>query len=363
MVADHIGPMKKEFKITSGPMYEIHCQEYRDEHGCEPPDDYALCISTSEMRSFMQNDEDTYATVIGQVVRVEDALVDCQPMKLITMRPIVDNDNVQLQVFASPEVLGNFTPEEGNTITVAGYVYASADELLADVPSWQDSPALGEILQERDNSHNAHIEYEHLNRYSMGHAVAAAAFAGAGWQVQETNPNLIFSRNAPLHAIAQDGSEVIICVDTVVNGKINSFPYSEVDNLTDTIKNTFGENYACCHCTVHLDYNVAAERYAISMETTPDFPGVKNTLLFAACPFQESILSLETGKEPTQKQLRPTVLDERMIAGLFRNAMAHGNWAALSEWIREEADYTSESTQNTYHYGKVSILRYLSERV
>ena len=363
MVADHIGPMKKEFKITSGPMYEIHCQEYRDEHGCEPPDDYALCISTSEMRSFMQNDEDTYATVIGQVVRVEDALVDCQPMKLITMRPIVDNDNVQLQVFASPEVLGNFTPEEGDTITVAGYVYASADELLADVPSWQDSPALGEILQEQDNSHNAHIEYEHLSRYSMGHAVAAAAFAGAGWQVQETNPNRIFSRNAPLHAIAQDGSAVIICVDTVVNGQINSFPYSEIDNLPDTIKNTFGEDYACCHCTVHLDYNVAAERYAISMETTPDFPGVKNTLIFAACPFQESILSLETGKAPTKKQLRPPVLDDRMLSGLFRDAMAHGNWAAFSEWIREEADYTSESTRDTYHFGKVSILRYLSERV
>ena len=363
MIAENISSMQKEFTITSGPMYEIECQRYREEHGCEPPTDYACRITTSGMRSFIQKNGDSYATVVGEVTSIEPTLVDCQPMTVITIRPIVDNDDVNLQVFVSPEVMKTFVPKVGDTVATAGYVYASADELLVDSPSWQDSPELGKVLQERDNSHNAHIEYEHLSRYSMGHAVAAAAFAGAGWQVQETNPNRIFSRNAPLLAIAQDGSEVIICVDTVVNGQINSFPYSEVDNLTDTIKNTFGENYACCHCTVHLDYNVAAERYAISMETTPDFPGVKNTLIFAACPFQESILSLETGKEPTKKALRPTVLDERMITGLFRDALAHGNWAALSEWIREEADFTSDYAQRVYHFGKLSFLRYLIERV
>lgn len=363
MIAENISSMQKEFSISSGPMYEIDCQRYREEHGCEPPPDYACRITTAGMRSFMQEKGDSYATVVGPVTAIEHTLVDCQPMVVLTLRPIVDNDNVHLQVFVSPEVMKTFAPSIGDTVATAGYVYASADELLADVPSWQDSPELAEIMQQRDNSHNAHVEYEHLSRYSMGHAVAAAAFAGGGWQVQETDTNHIFTRNAPLHAIAQDGSEVIICVDTIVNGQINSFPYSEIDNLPEAIKNAYGENAACCHCTVHLDYNAAAERYSVSMETTPDFPGVKNTLLFAACPFQESILSLQTGKEPTRKQVRPTVLDERMITGLFRDAMAHGNWAALSEWIREEADFASESTQNTYHFGKVSILRYLSERV
>ena len=363
MVAEHIGPMQREFTFTSGPMYEIHCQQYRDEHGCEPPADYAVHLSTSGMRSFMQSDGDTYATVIGQVVSIEDSEVDCHPMQLITIHPIVDNDDVQLQVFASPEVLGDFRPAVGDTITAAGFVYASAHELLADVPSWQDSPELGEIMQERDNSHRAHAAYERLSRYSMGHAVAAAAFAGGGWQVQEPDTDCIFTRNTPLRATAQDGSEVIICVDTTINGHLCSNAYSEIGNLDKAIKEAYGENTAYCHCVVQLNYNAAAERYAISMETTPAFPGVQNTLIYAACPFRESILSFENGNKPGQKQLRPTVLDECKMAELFRNAMAHGNWAPLAEWIREEADYTSESVRDTYHYGKLAFLRYMSERV
>lgn len=362
LVAENISPMQEEIRITSGPMFEMHCEDYRREHGCEPPEDYAFCLSMARMRSFMQDEGDTYATVIGQVVSISSDMVDGQPMNIYTICPMVDNDAVQLQVFVSPEIQGDLQPKEGDTIHASGYVYASAHELLVDAPSWQDSPEVGELQQERDNSLNSHRQYERLSRYSMGHAVAAAAFAGGGWQVEECNPHDIFSRNAPIRVVAQDGSEAMVCVDTVVNGQQPAFSYRELSDLPERIRERYGEDVACYLCTVKLDYNTAAERYAISMEMEPPCPGVENTLIYAAIPFRETTLSLNDGAPPTEKRLRPEQLNENMVAGLFRDAMAEGKWADFAEWMREEADFESATLQAQYS-GKLSALRYLSERV
>ncbi|MBQ7022829.1 MAG: hypothetical protein IJN29_04565 [Akkermansia sp.] len=361
-VAEHIGPMKHEFSITSGPVFEIHCEEYRKEHGCEPPEGYAFRISTEGMRSFMQDEGDTYATVIGQVVSREASEVDGQPMTIITLRPMVDNDDVQLQVFVSPEVQGEYTPAEGDTVRASGYIYASAHELLVDVPSWQDSPEVGELIQERENSGNAHREYERLSRYSMGHAVAAAAFADGGWEILTYNTDELFSRHHPLMVKAQDGSIAVVCVDNVVNGQPTEPGYGELADLPDTIRKTYGEECVCYHCTVKLDYNTAAERYAISMEMVPECPGVENHLLYTAVPFRETMLCLDNGKPASNKRLRPAQLDEAMVATLFRDALAEGKWAAFAEWVREEACFESETCHIT-RSGKLSLLRYMSERV
>ncbi len=361
-VAEHIGPMKHEFSITSGPVFEIHCEEYRKEHGCEPPEGYAFRISTEGMRSFMQDEGDTYATVIGQVVSREASEVDGQPMSIITIRPMVDNDDVLLQVFVSPEVQGEYTPAEGDTVRASGYIYASAHELLADVPSWQDSPEVGELIQERENSGNAHREYERLSRYSMGHAVAAAAFAGGGWDILANNTDEIFSRNHPLMVKAQDGSIAVVCVDNVVNGQPTEPGYCELADLPDTIRKTYGEECICYRCTVKLDYNTAAERYAISMEMEPECPGVENHLLYTAIPFRETMLCLDNGKPAIDKRLRPAQLDEAMVAALFRDALAEGKWAAFAEWVREEAGFESKTCHIT-RSGKLSLLRYMSERI
>lgn len=364
LIAENIDPMKKEFAITSGPMYELECREYREEHGCEPPADYAVRISTAAMRTFMQEKGDSYATVIGQVTAIEQTLVDCQPMTCITIKPMVDNDDVNLQVFVSREVMGKYTPTIGETVTTAGYVYAAADELLVDSPSWQDSPDVGEKLQEHDNDVASVQTYHYFSRYSMGHAVAASAFVKAGWEIAPCDMNEIYTRNKPLFATSQKGEITAICVDTIINGQENTLTYDEhLENLRQGAKNNFGEDVNCCHCIVRLDYRDKMERFSVKLEMEPEFPGVKNTLIFAANPNHDSVLSIEEGKEPQKKKTRPDTLDESMAAKLFMEAMAHGKWAALAEWISEDADFETETAAAGSHRGKLSILRYFGERI
>lgn len=363
LVAEHIHPMESEFSITSGPLYEMHCQEYREEHGCEPPADFAMHLSTSGMRACMQEDDDTYCTATGQVLSVAPETVDNQPMLILTLRPMVDNDDVQLQVFVSPEVLGDYTPQEGDTVCAAGYLYASADSLLLDAPSWQDSVEVGELMQERELEAQAHHVYNELSRYSMGHAVAAAAFVRAGWELSSCDTNRMYDRNHPLWVTAQDGSKAIVCVDVVVNGHASPAPYSDVEDIQPTVRQVYGKDVACYCCTVTLDYKDATERYAISMTVEPECPGVHNTLIFAACAFQETILSFDDDGPAQQKRLRPERLDEAMAASLFREAMATGKWAAFAEWMREELEYASESVNGCRFVGKLAFLRYICERI
>lgn len=363
MVAEHLHPMEREFSITSGPLYEIHCREYREEHGCEPPADFAMRLSTSGMRSCMQEDDDTYCSATGQVLSVTLETVDNQPMLILTLRPVADNDDVQLQVFVSPEVLDDYAPQAGDTVCAAGYLYAAADSLLQDAPSWQDSVEVGELMQERELEAQAHHVYNELSRYSMGHAVAAAAFVRAGWELTSCDKNWMYDRNHPLWVTAQDGSKAVVCVDVVVNGHASQAPYSDVEDIHNTVKQAYGEDVACYCCTVTLDYHDEMERYAISMHVEPECPGVCNTLIYAACAFQETILSFDDDGPAQQQRLRPEHLDEAMAASLFKDAMASGKWAAFAEWVREELDYVSESTNGCHLVGKLAFLRYICERI
>lgn len=357
MVAGLIETVGQEISITSGPLFELEKQQYREEHGCEPPDDFAFTVSTGGMRSFAQEDHGTYASVTGEVTSIESTFVNMQPMTILTICPFADNEDVHLQVFVSPEILDQYKPEPGDTILAAGHIYASADELLTDAPSWQDSPEPGETMQKREDSFRAYAIYEHFARYSMGHAVAASAFVGAGWDVLPPDIDDLYAHDAVLTAIAQDGSSTVVAVDTVINGRKPKLSHEGIDKLSDPID---GELPSCCRCIVHLDYNQHSDAYKVTMELEPAIPGVECNLVYTRNPIRETILSFENGGEAHEKRLRPEKLDESMVSHLFLEAMAHGKWGNFAEWVREEASYVSESCKNIAHEGKLSLLRYFN---
>ncbi len=355
LAAERFSPLEKEICITSGPTFEMHKEEYRQEHGCEPPEDFAFRISLEQIRFIMQHSDDCYSEVTGQVISVESTEVDAQPMQLVCIHPLPENDDVVLQVFVSPEVMGDYTPAVGDTVNCTGYLCVSPDELLPDVPGWQDSVEVGERLSERDASREGHRVFESLATTSMGHAVAAAAFVQGGWDMEPVSLNTLCDARHALHFTSQSGRPAIVFVETLLNGTEPEMAYVDLESLAEHVRQKHGEDALCCLCRVRLDYKPAADRYAVSMEMEPECPGVENTLLYCACPFHETILDLDSGE---RKRQRPEHLDEAMAARLFRAALAEGHWADFAKWVREEADYTSESS-DCHFSSKLDFLRYM----
>lgn len=359
LAAERFSPLDKEICITSGPVFEMHKEEYRREHGCEPPEDFAFRVSLEHTRFIMQHSDDCYSEVTGQVISVESTEVDAQPMQLVCIHPLPENDDVVLQVFVSPEVMGDYTPAVGDTVHCTGYLTVSPDDLLQDVPGWQDSVVVGERLSERDADREAHRVFESLATTSLGHAVAAAAFVRGGWDMKPVSLDALCNARHALHFTSQSGQLAVVFVKTLLNGAEPEMAYIGLESLTEQVRQKHGDDALCCLCRVRLDYKPTAERYAVSMEMEPECPGVENTLLYCACPFHETILDLDSGERQRQ---RPEHLDESMVAGLFRAALAEGHWADFARWMREEADYTSES--NDCHFGsKLDFLRYMDLKV
>lgn len=359
LAAERFSPVAKEICITSGPTFELHKEEYRQEHGSEPPEDFAFRVSLENTRFIMQHSDDCYSNAVGQVISVEATEVDAQPMQLVSIHPLPDNDDVVLQVFVSPEVMGDYTPAAGDTVDCAGYLYASPDELLPDVPGWQDSVEVGERLSERDAVMEGHRVFNYLSTTSMGHAVAAAAFVQAGWDMEPVSLDELCDARQALHLTSQSGQMAVVFVEVIINGHTPDIAYHDIDTITKQVHEMHGAETRCFICRVKLDYKPAADRYAISMEMAPECPGVKNSLLYCGCPLLKTILNMDSGEDERQ---RPTHLDEAEVARLFCSALDKGNWADFAKWVREEADYTSESSDCHFH-GKLDFLRYMGCRI
>lgn len=362
MVAQQLVFAKPEIRITSGPAFEIHKYEYMQEHGCEPPEDFALCISMERMRILSQPKAGSFCNTAGKVICVKEAIVHDQDMHVITIRPIPDNDDVELHIFLSHEVMGPRIPQPGDIIDCMGHLFVSPDELLKDLPSWQDSVELAQDMEEREIKKARHDALDRFAQTSLAHGVAAAAFVGAGWRVEAESDATLFNRNYPLHATSQSGEEAVICVDCRIGRKRITSGYGSMKELHHRIKSVYGEQVSCFHCTVNLHYVEAADRYEVSMEMEPEAPGVENRLRYMACPFSEMEISINEHCEPCNRRLRPEMLDEAQVCKLFREALAAGKWADFALWVREEADYSSETVGCKLN-SKLDFLRYLCEKI
>ncbi len=347
LVAETFSIMPQEVSISSGPIYEMQKKDYMESHGCEPPDDFVAKLSLAQFRALHHEDDSTYAELSGQIVSMEHTRVDAQPMLKLTMQAMPDNDDVLVHVFVSPAVLEANRPNVGDTVSCCGYLYASPSELLADVPSLLDSAEVGQRIHDKEIELDRMWIYDQFSKVSMGYAVAAAAFVGAGYRIEDVGADHLFSRFHPFEVCSQRGEKSLVCVDTVVNSCASRFPFKEREKaIAATILASYGEEVPCYYCTVNLDYLEEQDRYKVTMRMEPQCSGVENTLVAAACPFREA----------------PAVLNESMAARLFKDAMVNGAWGTFAEWMREEMTYTS-LTNVCQLFSKVDFLRYITERI
>lgn len=369
-VAEKVLPNNQHFSITEGPVFEMHKEQYREEHGEEPPADFKLEISTEGMRAVNQNcegEEAAFSSCFGVVTHLEKQVFS--PLEVpggaclkATVRCMPDDDDFLMTVYMPPVSLDGYTPKVGDSIAFHGTLFAVPDKLCETKESWQDSAEVGGRQGEHENTMKAYCAMERFQERSIGLGVAAAAFVKAGWSLEYTAEDDLFSRSAiPLMVKNQRGEIAVVNVDTIVDGHEPRFAYTEKRADIESFVRENDDIDRCYWCRVHLDYKPAADRYAVSMEMEPACAGVENSLLMTAAGFRGTDSVMEDG-EIKERPTRPAVLDEAMAARLFQDAMAKGEWAALAKWMREEMTYRSH-TAGVEFYGKIDFLRHMAERV
>ena len=364
LVAERIRPIEREIVVTSGPAFEMAADDYRREHGEEPPEDFALHFSMESFRSFSQDAADPFTTLCGQVVNIGLERMFSRVFTVVHIRCISDNDAVNVAVFLAPELMDGYTPELGDTLSCTGVLRAVPLELVDDMESWQGLVALRREEEKLKNQREqaAYSLYSELSRYSMALGVTAAAFVRAGWELVPMERLAFMKRFHPIIFKNEQGRHLGVLIDTKLNGRNSEFSSSSALKRFDIyMGNKYGKSSRACRCTVSLHYNEKADRYAVSMELTPHILGVSNSLIMTSCPVREEELCID-GDEVSRKRLLPGTLDEAHAAELYRNALSRGEWEAFAEMLREEMSYDSD-TCNVHYHGKMDFLRYMNSRL
>lgn len=372
MVAETVTPTVKEISIKEGPLFEMEKEKYREEHGTEPPADFAVRVSLQEMRTIIQHEESgEYAascSLCGVIRGLED--ITLSPLEFPgghCLRALVscfadEEEETLVSVFLPPTVLNGYTPAVGDNISCTGTLLATPDELCEESESLQDSAEVAAAEYSRDRALEASRVLHEFEECSLGLGIAAAAFVDGGWQIEHADAGIFSRRHLPLAVANQQGKLAVVFVDTVVNGRQPAHPITEYRDRIE--QHYLGEQalaQVCHFCTVNLDYVEAADRYKVSMTIDPPCEGVENRFVMVSPGNRQSIPCF--GKEDTEQlPLPPAELDETLAARLFRDAMAEGKWAEYAKWIREEVEYTS-GTINSSEHSKEDYLRYMTERV
>lgn len=348
LVASRVNVLEKELSFSEGAAYEVAKEDYLLEHGEEPPEDFEVRFSMECFRSFQQSEGDSDISLCGQVVELHEEWMFGLHYTVAVVRFLPDHDEAMLCVFFSDDILGDTPLAKGDTISCLGELYAAPASLVADATSWQDSPQLQEMREEEERSEAVHDAYDQLAKVSMGIGVAVSALVGADWELAEPlSADFVALRN-PLDFVRPDGKRVAVYVDTIVDDHEPKLPCIEPVTESDAI-----------YCRVSLKYNRESDRYHVSMNVSPEQPGVYCRLRAAASPMQHMVTHINDDHTTTEKWLLPEQLDEGMAAGLLRDALEQGDWCSLAEWLREEAEFASEFTRLRL-VGKQDILRHLA---
>lgn len=353
LVAEKAADNAQEIRITEGPLFEISKAEYIKEEGHEPPEDFAVTVSTAQMRSLHQpilGEDAAFTKGCGVITAMEDVPFSpfevpgghCLRAQVLCME---DDDEFILNLYLPPAAIADFLPQVGDNIHFCGTLFASPDLLCETETSWQDAAEVAEQTEERHLSRESMETLRLYGPHSLGYAVAAAAFVRAGWQI-EVGDSGVYSRHKVMMVVArQQGELAVVFVDTVVNGQSPAHPCTEFRQQAEAhFRGGDSMVKSCYFCTVNLDYNASADRYSVSMTVDPPCEGVENRLLYTAPAYPE--------KE----------YDEATAAELFRDAMAEGLWGSFAACLREEMSYVS-GTIGSKENSKIDFLRYMTERV
>lgn len=364
LVPDKVTRMQSELSFDSGVLYEITCDQYRREHGAEPPDDFVARFSLENFRSIYDSSEDSAdISFAGQVAEVRHECVFDREFVVAGVRFLHQDDAALVNVFLCPEQLEVYTPAVGDVIDCSGRLYAVPAELVADTASWQGSAGIEDNAAEKELCSLSWSAYSHFSKESIAMGVAASAFIRAGWEPVEDAKGRFSRGYMPLVFKNEDGLYMGVLVDTEINGQGCRFSYAELlDDARRIMRDKHGEHGDACLCTVSLNYLENADRYAVSMRMQPELAGVHNTLVYTGCAFEETRLCLREDGESEYERLRPEKLDEHAAARLLCDAVVRGEWSALAVWLREEMSYQSDTCSLCFT-GKVDFLRYMSERV
>ena len=351
LVADRCRTVQREFSISSGPLCEQAKRDYVRRHGEEPPADFAVRVSTAELRRFSQEPHDSYTQLCGVLQQARETEVDGQRALQWTVRAIPDNDEVEVQVFvgaAVAEELGAL-PQVGDVVECSGYLYASPDAVLETDESWQDSGEVAALQENRELEAQGLRAYEQFAAYSLAQAVVASAFARAGYAPVET-PGAHTRDDATFVVEDPEGNKLVLFVDTLIGDAEPQFHYTEEQRNTILTRKIgyFGDATRACHCLVRLRRQDSGAAFDISLSLEPEAP--------TPAPVQTIREAHITRHTPGNREM-----NEARACRIICNAICTQDWTEFAHCAGEDMAYES-LVNGTRTTGKIEYIRYMAER-
>lgn len=347
LVADRCRPLKREFKLGSGPLLEQTKRDYEREHGKQPPADFSVRVSTESLRTLFQEPRSTYAELCGKVTRAEHTTVDGRPAMLLSVLAIPENDDVEVQVFVGEPVGLKALPQPGDVIECAGHLYVSPDAVVENAESWQDSGEIAAMQGEREKALLSMKAYERFSGYSLARGVVAAAFAGAGYSILEAPA--CHTREEATFAMQNDaGDKVLLFVDALVGEASPDFLYTDeqMESILKRKQQKLGSALHAHHCIVHLHREGDSENYSVQLRLSPECPAIDPQAVIC---------------DATQFPRPGAPLSEADACRIACNAICTQDWRLFARVTAEDMVYTS-LVNGTHTEGKLAYIRYMAER-
>ncbi len=335
LAADGCLPNPAQADLDSGAFCEMEKARYRDENGHEPPEDYKVTIATNKTRMLHESDGKTYASVTGVVESAEPALPygNDIPMTHLRLLCLPDNDDVHLNVYINNQLLGGYTPKQGDNVFCSGYLTASPDKLV-EAESWQDSAEVGFLQTQREYKQLSHVTFIHYADFSIALASVAAALIRLGWRITDDSLDAL-NMGLALSAADQAGHTDWFFVDSVLNG-------CEPANCYDleTIEPWCHKRGGKFHIVrVALDYKPAMNRYAVRLLSDGGFAEKLKLPVYTAARISPAIPPSESG-EAHEAAGRP---DEEAAARLFAQAVNSGEWREFARRLPEDLEFFGDA--------------------
>lgn len=348
LVADRCKPLQREFSLSAGALHEQARRDYRRIRGEEAPQDFAVRVSTGDLRSLLQAPQQSYSELCGRVTHTEELEIDTGKVLMLSILPLADNDDVEVQVFVGAGVELSRHPQPGEVVECAGFLYASPDAVVDGAESWQDSGVVAAQQEKRRLEQNTLRAYERYSGYSLAYGVVAAAFARAGYSLLD-GPKSHTREDATFVVQNDEGEKLMLFVDAFVSssGHEPQFAYTEEQRTGICIRerSTYGAELTAVHCPVSLKREPNSESYAVQLLLDPACPAV----------LPENIIS-----DATQCPL-PGTLTEEQACRVICNAICSQEWGEFARLAAEDMTYASR-VNGTSTCGKLEYIRYMAER-
>lgn len=355
----------KDFELTDGLLFEHAKENYKQENGSMPPDDFAVKISTGGMRSIIQDDEGSksdFAGIIGQVCEV--SYEDTIATKLVRLKVqcMVDNDDFYVHVFVPVNYLDTYEPKVKDTVFCEGFLTYAPEEYVETDQAWLDSPQIGERMENKENSLNVASVFAMYMDFSIALAVVASELTSKGWSIIQDYTKTPAWYKPSLVVMEQDGSIHAVCIDQVIDGKEPKRYYKQrfLDGIARRAKEAHGNDVLIHYVRVALDSSDDGSYYKVSI-IDDDGLALDNRIQTVRAARKVDIPVALHDNESLINRENSRNSDEEKIAEIVAKALHMGDWETLSMWMREDTTYRSYSAGVDFD-DKISLLRHLCAR-